>query len=161
MLGLRVCMDASAGVATSGTLPILREELPTPGPKGKESMTEAKGHEGGEKGDWWTIETAADAEHRDEDVGSRGDATEVPLVIPHVRVPVGVWRHVIRLIDSVHTYRGWESEAEFVLQAIREKIDREIAQAVRDTAESFGVRGDRVRFVNALGEDTPRLGGLS
>jgi hypothetical protein len=42
VLGLRVLVDAPAGVAAPRALPGLREELPAPGPTEEESMTETE-----------------------------------------------------------------------------------------------------------------------
>lgn len=122
-------------------------------------MTESaqRGTSKTEEREWWTAETAEDAEHRDEDsksiLGPKGDPYN-PLVVPHARVPTGVWRCVIRLMD---TEQRWLSEETFIVDAIREKVGREVAEAIRAKAEYYGVRGSLVRFADPLGDDTPRL----
>jgi|HubBroStandDraft_1064217.scaffolds.fasta_scaffold15866_6 hypothetical protein len=104
---------------------------------------------------WWTSETSSGAQHRDhEDSGHEDPRLGGILVVPHARVPDGLWRQVIALIDGE---QRWLSEHEFVNQAIKEKVAREIGKAIRRRAEQYGVSGSQVKFTTESGED-PYLG---
>lgn len=47
--------------------------------------------------------------------------------MPHARVTLGVWRDVIRLVDRE---RRWVSEQDLLVQALRERVAREVAKAI-------------------------------